>query len=383
MRIITTTDELAAFSTALKERPYFAVDTEFMREKTYWPILCLIQAAAEGIEAIIDPMAPGIDLSPFLETLSDASTVKVFHAARQDVEIFFQLTGAPPHPLFDTQVAAMACGFGEQIGYEPLVRSLIGASIDKGHRFTDWARRPLSDSQLSYALSDVTHLRDAYLLLRGRLEEEGRVSWIEAEMEALRDPSLYKVDPKTAWSRLKLRGVRPNDIGPIVKLAEWREKEAQERNLPRGRILKDEAIFELARLKPTTPQDLAGARTIPTGFERSRSATGILEAVAAGKAMPRGSLPELDRPTRKAAPPPDVVELLKVLLKRQSEAHGVAARLIASNSDLESIALGETDSPALSGWRRAIFGELAEKLLNGEVALRLKNGAIDLVAAGD
>ena len=379
MRIITTTDELAAFSADLRARPHFAVDTEFMREKTYWPILCLIQAAADGVEAIIDPMAPGLDLAPFLEALSDQNTVKVFHAARQDVEIFYQLTGQTPAPLFDTQIAAMACGFGEQIGYEPLMRSLLNAAIDKGSRFTDWSRRPLSDAQLHYALSDVTHLRDAYSLLRRKLETEDRLSWIEAEMEALRDPSLYRVDPKTAWSRLKLRGIRPNDIGPIVKLAEWREKEAQEKNIPRGRVLKDEAILELARLKPTTPSDLSGARTMPHGFERSRAAAAILDAVAAGRAIPKQDLPEVEKPSRRATPPPDVVELLKVLLKRQSEASGVAARLIASSQDLEDIAAGDRDVPALQGWRREVFGEMAEKMLAGKVALRLKDGAIDLV----
>ena len=379
MRIITTTDELAAFSADLRARPHFAVDTEFMREKTYWPILCLIQAAADGVEAIIDPMAPGLDLTPFLDTMRDRNTIKVFHAARQDVEIFYQLTGDTPAPLFDTQIAAMACGFGEQIGYEPLMRSLLNASIDKGSRFTDWSRRPLSDAQLHYALSDVTHLRDAYSLLRRKLESEDRLSWIEAEMEALRDPSLYRVDPKTAWSRLKLRGIRPNDIGPIVKLAEWREKEAQEKNIPRGRVLKDEAIFELARLKPTTPSDLAGARTMPHGFERSRAAAGILDAVAAGRAIPKHELPELEKPSRRAPPPPDVVELLKVLLKRQSEASGVAARLIASSQDLEDIAAGDRSVAALQGWRREVFGEMAEKMLAGRVALRLKAGAIDLI----
>lgn len=378
MKIITTTDELAVFSRELRARPFFAVDTEFMREKTYWPILCLIQAAADGVEAIIDPMAPGIDLSPFLETLSDEQTVKVFHAARQDVEIFHQLTGKTPRPLFDTQVAAMACGFGEQIGYEPLVRTLIGASIDKGHRFTDWARRPLSESQLTYALSDVTHLRDAYKLLHARLEDAGRVGWVESEMEELQNPSLYRVDPKVAWERLKLRGVRPGDVGPIIKLAEWREREAQEKNLPRGRILKDEAIFELARLKPSTPAELAQARTIPQGFERSRTAAGILEALAEGRKIPRSDLPEIEKPSRRAPAPPDVVELLKVLLKRQSEASGVAARLIASAQDLEDIALGSTDVPALSGWRREVFGDIALRLMRGEVGLKLKNGAIDI-----
>lgn len=379
MRIITTTDDLAAFSAELRTRPHFAVDTEFMREKTYWPILCLIQAAADGVEAIIDPMAPGLDLAPFLEALGDDRTVKVFHAARQDIEIFFQLTGAAPTPLFDTQIAAMACGFGDQIGYEPLVRSLLGASIDKGSRFTDWARRPLSDAQLTYALSDVTYLRDAYSILRERLDSGNRLSWVEQEMAALRDPGLYRVDPATAWERLKLRGVRPGDIGPIIKLAEWREREAQDKDLPRGRVLKDEAIFEIARLKPSTPSELAGARTMPHGFERSRAATAILEAVAAGRGMPKSALPDIDRPSRRAAPPPDVVELLKVLLKRQSEAFGVAARLIASVQDLEDIAHGEKNVPALEGWRREVFGDMAERLLAGKVALRLKGGAIDFV----
>ncbi len=379
MRIITTTDDLAAFSAELRTRPHFAVDTEFMREKTYWPILCLIQAAADGVEAIIDPMAPGLDLAPFLEALGDDQVVKVFHAARQDIEIFFQLAGAAPKPLFDTQIAAMACGFGDQIGYEPLVRSLLGASIDKGSRFTDWARRPLSDAQLNYALSDVTYLRDAYSILRKRLDSGNRLSWVEQEMAALGNPGLYRVDPTTAWERLKLRGVRPGDIGPIIKLTEWREREAQDKDLPRGRILKDEAIFEIARLKPSTPGELAGARTMPHGFERSRAAAGILEAVAAGRGMPRSALPDIDRPSRRAPPPPDVVELLKVLLKRQSESCGVAARLIASVQDLEDIAHGEKNVPAFEGWRREVFGDLAERLLAGGVALRLKNGSIDLV----
>lgn len=383
MRIIKTTDELAAFSAELTARPFFAVDTEFMREKTYWPILCLIQAAADGVEAIIDPMAPGLDLAPFLATLSDETTTKVFHAARQDVEIFFQLTGKTPHPLFDTQIAAMACGFGEQVGYEPLVRTLLGASIDKSNRFTDWSRRPLSDAQLSYALSDVTHLRDAYVLLRQKLEGAGRVGWVESEMEHLQTPSLYRVDPAIAWERLKLRGVRPGDIGPLIKLAEWREREAQEKNLPRGRVLKDDALFEIARLKPASAADLAQARAMPQGFERSRAAAGILEAVAQGRNIPRAELPEIERPSRRAPPPPDVVELLKVLLKRQSEESGVAARLIASAQDLEDIALGEESVPALSGWRREIFGDVALRLLRGDVALRLKNGVIDLSSTRD
>lgn len=379
MRIITTTDELAAFSKALSAKPFFAVDTEFMREKTYWPILCLIQAAAEGEEAIIDPMAAGLDLSPFLETLGDDRVIKVFHAARQDIEIFHQLTGAVPTPIFDTQIAAMACGFGEQIGYEPLVRTLTGAQIDKGSRFTDWARRPLSDAQLHYALSDVTHLRDAYAILAARLEKENRRGWVEEEMAALRDPALYRVDPERAWTRLKLRGVKASDIGPLIALTEWREREAQEKNVPRGRVLKDEAIFELARVKPATAEELGRARTIPQGFERSRTAQQILEAITRGRKIPRDQLPEIERDDRRAAAPPDVVELLKVLLKRQSEKYGVAARLIASTDDLELIALGRSDSPALEGWRREVFGSVALKMMGGRIALTLNKGAIELI----
>jgi ribonuclease D len=379
MRIITTTDDLAALSKALSERPFFAVDTEFMREKTYWPILCLIQAAADGEEAIIDPMAPGLDLAPFLELLADTRVTKVFHAARQDIEIFHQLMGAVPAPIFDTQIAAMACGFGEQIGYEPLVRTLTGAQIDKGSRFTDWARRPLSDAQLHYALSDVTYLRDAYAILTKRLQKDDRLGWVEEEMAALRDPGLYRVDPERAWMRLKLRGVRTGDVGPLIALAEWREREAQDKDVPRGRVLKDEAIFELARVKPATVEELGRARTIPQGFERSRTAQQILEAIAKGRKIPREQLPEIEREDRRAVAPPDVVELLKVLLKRQSEKYGVAARLIATSDDLEMIALGRSDTPALEGWRRQVFGDVALKMLEGRIALTLNQGAIELI----
>ncbi|MGE0408963.1 MAG: ribonuclease D [Amphiplicatus sp.] len=380
MRVITDSKELEAFSRALAERPFVAVDTEFMREKTYWPILCLVQAAAEGLEAVIDPMAAGIDLRPFLDLMANERVVKVFHAARQDIEIFYQLTGAAPAPLFDSQVAAMACGFGDQIGYEPLMRGLLKASIDKGPRFTDWSRRPLSKAQLAYALSDVTHLRDAYPILLERLGEDGRAKWVEEEMAALADPDLYRADPERAFERMKLRGVRPAELGPLVKLAEWREREAQARNMPRGRILKDEAIFELARLRPKTPEELSRARSIPTGYERSKSGAGMIEAIAAGAALPKSALPAVDRAERRAAPPADVVELLKVLLKRQCDRYRVAPKLVASTSDLEAIALSDkADVPALHGWRGEIFGALALKLKRGELAMRLKNGGVEFI----
>ena len=380
MDVITTTEDLDAFCGALKQKTFVAVDTEFMREKTYWPILCLVQAAAEGLEAIIDPLAPDLDLGPFLEVLADKNVVKVFHAARQDVEIFYRLMGAAPAPLFDTQVAAMACGYGDQIGYEPLMRNLLDAQIDKGSRFTDWARRPLSDKQLSYALSDVTYLRDAYPLLLQRLDRTDRHHWVAEEMDALIDPALYHTEPVDAWRRLKLRSVRRQEIGPLMKLAEWRETEAQSRDMPRGRILKDEALFELARMRPTTASDLARARSISNGTERSRQGKAILDAVAAGQAIAKEDLPNIKDESRKQPPPADVVDLLRVLLKRQCETYDVAPRLIANASDLEALALNpKADIPALRGWRREVFGDQATALMEGRLAMRLVNNKLEVV----
>ncbi len=383
MRVIKTNEELEDFSTALRRQKYAAIDTEFMRERTYWPILCLIQAAADDLEAIIDPLVEDLDLTPFLEVLTDPNVVKIFHAARQDLEIFYKLTEQVPAPLFDTQIAAMACGYGDQIGYEPLMRGLLNAQIDKGSRFTDWSRRPLSNAQLSYALSDVTHLRDAYPLLKDNLQKQDRTHWVEAETEALYDPSLYRVEPELAWRRLKLKNVKAKELGPLVKLAEWREQEAQSRDVPRNRILKDEAIFELARLQPQSAKELSRARSIPNGYERSNAATSIIEAVKAGIETPRAQLPAVSRDNRQK-PPADVTDLLKVLLKRQCAHFDVAPKLIASASDLEEIALNDdADVPALKGWRREVFGELALQLKRGEIALKLKNGVIDITPSGD
>ena len=382
MKILTTTDDLADFCNEARARPFVAVDTEFMREKTYWPILCLVQAAAEGLEAVIDPLAPDLDLRPFLDLLADETVTKVFHAARQDLEIFYRLIGEVPQPLFDTQIAAMACGYGDQVGYEPLMRSLLGAQIDKGSRFTDWARRPLSEKQLAYALSDVTHLRDAYPLIVEKLRAGGREGWVEEEQQTLNDPVLYYVEPSDAWRRLKLRGVRQHELGPIMKLAEWRERAAQERDLPRGRVLKDEALFELARLKPATASDLGRARSVPDGMERSRHGAGMLAAVAEGLKLPRESLPAIERNDRRAPPPADVVDLLRVLLKRQCETFDVAPRLIASTNDLENLARdADAEIPAMKGWRREVFGEPALKLMRGELAMKLERGKLQLVDA--
>lgn len=387
MRLITTTNDLADFSAALRQRPFFAVDTEFMREKTYWPILCLIQAAAPAgqdgeapIEAIIDPLADGIDLAPFLDAMADGDVIKVLHAARQDLEIFYRLMDEVPGPLFDSQIAAMACGYGDQIGYEPLMRDLLSAKIDKGSRFTDWARRPLTDAQLTYALSDVTYLRDAYPMLMQRLERNNRVSWVTEETNTLNDPDLYFVKPEDAWRRMKLRGLRPSELGPFMKLAEWREREAQERDQPRGRILKDDALFEVARLKPDTTKELSRARSVSGGFERSRAGAEIIEAVKAGIAIPRENLPKLETNKNRAPAPADVVELLKVLLKTQCEHYGVAPKMIASSADLEDIALSkEPNVRAMTGWRREVFGDLALKLKRGDLALKLSGKRVEIV----
>ncbi|MEM8771059.1 MAG: ribonuclease D [Pseudomonadota bacterium] len=381
MRIITKTKELEDFSRELRAQPFVAVDTEFMREKTFWPILCLIQAAAEGTEAIIDPLADGLDLSSFYDVLTDASVVKVFHAARQDVEIFYRRLEAVPAPLFDTQIAAMACGFGDQIGYEPLMRTLLKAKIDKGSRFTDWSRRPLTEAQLSYAMSDVTHLREAYPLLLAQLKSQNRAHWVEEEMKALLNADLYYVQPSEAWRRLRLKGVRPKELGVLMKLAEWREREAQTRDVPRSRILKDEAIFELSRLQPGSAKDLARARSIPKGYERSSAAAGILSTIEEGLKAPKSSLPEVEKQAGPKAPG-DIVDLLKVLLKTQCEKFDVAPKLIASASDLEEIALNDdADVAAMTGWRREVFGDAAMKLKRGEVALQLNEGAIEIVNA--
>jgi ribonuclease D len=380
MLVISDTDSLSALCDRFRQEPYVTVDTEFMREKTYHAKLCLIQAASPTEAAIIDPLAEGLDLKPFLDLLADAGVLKVFHAARQDLEIFYRLMGEVPTPLFDTQVAAMACGYGDQVGYEPLVRQVTGAQVDKGSRFTDWSRRPLSEKQLAYALGDVTHLLDVYEKLAGILEETGRSAWVAEEMEALGEPSLYFVEPEAAWERLKLRGVRPKEAGPLMKLAEWREREAQEKDVPRGRVLKDEQLFELARAQPTDVEALGKLRSIPQGFERSAAGRSMLSAIKAGQEMPKEALPDLRGDAPRRPPPPDVVDLLKVLLKRQSERHGVAPKLLASSQDLELIA-GSDDAPvpAMKGWRRQVFGELALRLKRGEVAMTLDRGKVSLV----
>lgn len=380
MTLITTTAELAAFCESLAGEPFVAVDTEFMRETTYWPKLCLVQAATARVAVAIDPLAPGIDLTPLLEVMRDERIEKVFHAARQDVEIFHNL-GAIPRPLFDTQIASMAAGFGEQIAYDALCRQMLKVEIDKSSRFTDWARRPLSDAQLSYALADVIHLATLYPLLHARLEESHRLGWVTEEMKALIDPALYDTEPENAWRRLKPRRHTPKYLAAFRAVAAWRERTAQSRDQPRGRILKDDAIDELATQAPTDADALSRLRSAPKGFAGSRFAAEILEVIAAAIRDADAYAPVIDR----ERPPPNqaagaVVELLKVLLKARAEDAGVASKLIATVADLEKIASDdEAKTPALEGWRRDAFGEDALKLKRGELALVLDGARVRVV----
>jgi ribonuclease D len=380
MTPITTTADLADFCRRLAGAPFIAVDTEFMRETTYWPKLCLVQVASAEHAANIDPLADGLDLAPLLALMADERIQKVFHAGRQDVEIFNNL-GVIPRPLFDTQIAAMAAGFGEQVAYDALVRQMLKISLDKSSRFTDWARRPLSQAQLEYALADVTHLAALYPILRARLESGGRMAWVTEEMTALTDPANYDIDPENAWRRLKPRKFAAKYLAVLRGVAAWRERTAQTRDQPRGRILKDDAIDEIATQLPTDADALGRLRSLPKGFSSSRFGGEIVEAVRAALEHADTYAPVIDRNT--AAPNPAsgaIVELLKVLLKARAEDAGVASKLIATVSDLEKIASDdEADTTALRGWRREAFGEDALKLKRGELALVLDGARVRVV----
>lgn len=379
MTPIVSNAELEAFCTRLAAEPFIAVDTEFMRETTYWPILCLVQVAcASGEAACIDPLAPGLDLAPLLALLADTDVLKVFHAARQDVEIFNNL-GVMPAPLFDTQVAAMAAGFGEQIAYDALMRQLLRVELDKSSRFTDWSRRPLSEAQLTYALADATHLAAAYPKLRDRLQAAGRLGWVQEEMGSVTDPAFYDVDPENAWKRLKPRRFHAKYLAVFKGVAAWRERTAQERDTPRGRVLKDDAIDEVAAQAPTTTEQLERLRAVPKGFGGSRYGPGLLNAVKAALVDPEAYAPKIER----APPPPQnagaAVELLKVLLKARAEDAGVASKLIATVSDLEKIAADDESAAPLHGWRREVFGEDALRLKRGELAMVLSGPRVKVV----
>jgi ribonuclease D len=380
MTPITSNAELQAFCDRLRGAPFIAVDTEFMRETTYWPKLCLIQAAGQKAEGVIDPLAPDLDLQPFLDLLANPKVLKVFHAARQDVEIFNNL-GVLPSPLFDTQIAAMAAGFGEQVAYDALVRQMLKIDIDKSSRFTDWSRRPLSDSQLKYALADVTHLAKVYPKLKDRLEREGRLAWVSEEMAAMISPALYDCDPDNAWRRLKPRKFNPRYLAAFKAAAAWRERTAQTRDQPRGRILKDEAIDEIATQLPADAEGLNRLRSVPRGFSGSKFGPDLLDALTAAMRDPEAYAPTIERPDGRGAPPPGaVIELLKVLLKARSEDAGVASKLIATVADLEKVAADDNASvQALKGWRRELFGADALRLKRGELALVLDGSRVRVV----
>lgn len=382
MHVITSTPDLQDTCNRLAAADFVAVDTEFMREQTFWPELCLIQIAGPEAEAIIDPMADGIDLAPFFALMENESVTKVFHAARQDIEIVVAQTGKVPHPVFDTQVAAMVCGFGESISYVNLVKKITNRDLDKSSRFTDWSRRPLSDKQLTYALGDVTHLRDVYKFLKAELEASDRAAWLNEEMATLTDTRTYQSHPEDAWKRLKLRVKNRKSLAVLMELASWRERLAQSQNVPRARILRDDALYDIANHAPTETDRLSELRTLSEGFSRSARAREIVEAVKMGLARDPKTVPQLTHNQPLTAEATATVELLKVLLKAQAARHRVAPRLIADSEDLERIASeAEADVPALKGWRRDLFGEDALKLKRGELALTLTSGEVTAVPA--
>jgi ribonuclease D len=380
MTIISDTAALAAFCERMSAEKFITVDTEFMRDKTYWPILCLVQVGGAAEAAAIDPLSPGIDLAPLLALMANERVLKVFHAARQDIEIFFQLSGLVPHPLFDTQVAAMVGGFGDSVSYETLAGKLAGARIDKSSRFTDWASRPLTDRQVEYALADVTHLRPVYEKLRANLERTGRGPWLDEEMEILTDPAIYRLDPNEAWRRFKPRSGNRRFLAVLRELAAWRENAAQQRDLPRQRIVRDESILEIASHAPTSVAELARSRGLGKGISEGKFGAEILAAIGRALALPEDEYPEL--PPRHEPPPgiAPLVDLLRVLLKYRCEENGVAQKLVANSDDLEMIAADDAAPVrALTGWRHEVFGRDALDLKQGRIALTAAGKRIRLV----
>ncbi|MFS2180213.1 ribonuclease D [Rhizobium pisi] len=380
--MIETTADLAAACKELAKSDFITIDTEFLRETTFWPELCLIQMASPTLEVLVDPLAKGIDLAPFFELMADTKVLKVFHAARQDIEIIFNRGNLIPHPIFDTQVAAMVCGFGDSVSYDQLVSRIKNVHIDKSSRFTDWSRRPLSDKQLEYALADVTHLRDVYLSLKAELDREGRTSWLSEEMDILEARETYDMHPDDAWQRLKMRLRKPQELAVLKYVAAWREREARARNVPRSRVLKDDAIYEIAQQQPKDTEGLGRLRTIPKGWERSTSGGAVVEAVNAALALPKADMPHAPRQAQAPEGAAAAVELLKVLLKLISEKHGVAPKVIANSEDLDKIAAdGEkADVAALHGWRRDLFGEPALQLIQGQIGLRFVGRKVETVS---
>ena len=379
MSVVTSTEVLAEACKRLATHEFVTVDTEFLRETTFWPKLCVIQVASVDEAIVVDALAPGIDLGPFFALMQDERVVKVFHAARQDIEIIWNLSRSIPTPLFDTQVAAMVCGYGDQVAYGELVQNICKVAVDKSSRFTDWGRRPLSDAQVAYATADVTHLRDVYKALHRQLESKNRLSWLADEIEVLCSPSTYEQHPENAWERFRHRLRRPRDLAVMMEVAGWRESEAQGRDVPRSRVLKDDVLIEIALAAPKTPEALGELRAVPRGMERSKAGADILEAVGRGLARDPKTLPVLERERRNGGGGA-TVELLKVLLRQVAEANGVAAKIVATVDDLEALALDDAaDVPAMQGWRRKIFGTKALELKHGKLALTVERGRVTIL----
>jgi ribonuclease D len=373
--VVTTGEDVAAVCARMAKHPFVTVDTEFHRETTFWPVLCLVQLATDEEAVAIDAMAPGIDLAPLYALMANRKVLKVFHAARQDVEIFWKLAGVVPAPMFDTQVAAMVCGYGEQVSYSDLVRSLTNAQVDKSSRFTDWQRRPLAPAQIEYAIGDVTHLREVYRTLEAKLAATSRREWLDDEMKVLTAEDTYAQPPERAWERFQGKARTPRDLAVLMELCAWREREAQTRDVPRARVLKDDLLVEVAYAAPKTVEELGNLRAVSRGLERSKAGEEILAAVARGLARDPKTLPKLERERRGGGAA--TVELLKVLLRQASEESGVAARMIATTDDLEAIARSDRASvPALAGWRRKLFGARALELKHGRLALTVEQGKV-------
>ena len=379
MKLITTTDELAAFCKPLAQTEFIAVDTEFMRERTYWPKLCLAQVAGPDDAAAIDTLAEGIDLAPLDELMVNTKVLKVFHAARQDLEIFYLRLQEVPGPLFDTQVAAMVCGHGEAASYESLATRLAKAKIDKSSRFTDWSRRPLSERQITYALSDVTHLRVVYEKLKKQLDKTGRFSWIAEEMAVLSDPSIYRADPEQAWRRLKPRGASPRIMAVLKEIAAWRERTAQRIDIPRQRLVRDEQLLEIASHAPKSIDELAATRGLGRGFAEGWQGRELMEAIERARALPESELPVRDKTPEQLRAPGAIVDLLRTLLRLKAEQSGVAGRLVASADELDRLAAGKRDIAALKGWRNEVFGSDAVDLIEGRLALALNGDQPKLI----
>lgn len=379
MDLITTTQELNEACQRLAKHPFVTVDTEFLRESTYYPQLCVAQIASPDEAVVVDALAPAIDLQPFFDLMANETVVKVFHAARQDIEIVWHRANLIPHPVFDTQVAAMVLGYGDSVSYDQLVQRITGDTLDKSSRFTDWTRRPLTKAQIDYAISDVTHLRDVYHRLHADLEKRGRAEWLSEEMEILTSPETYRMEPDNAWQRLRTRVRKPKELAVLIEVAAWREREAKTRDVPRGRVLKDDLVIDIAIQAPITIERLSSLRSLPKGFERSRWGQEIPEVVKRGLARDPKTLPQIERgkPIQNGSA---IVELLKVLLRMTAEKHAVAAKVIATVDDLERIAADDrADVPALKGWRRELFGEKALALKSGKLALAIEKGRVSAI----